>query len=126
MPHGVELFQMDIKTKRVYESASNEDGVRVLVDRLWPRGISRERMKVDLWLKEVGPSTELRKWFNHDRSRWEEFKNRYFLELDRNREMVAKLRELVTKGRLTLLFSATDRECNQAVALKEYLLLTAR
>lgn len=120
------MFQMDIKTKRVYESASNEDGVRVLVDRLWPRGISRERMKVDLWLKEVGPSTELRKWFNHDRSRWEEFKNRYFLELDRNREMVAKLRELVTKGRLTLLFSATDRECNQAVALKEYLLLTAR
>lgn len=113
---------MDIKTKRVYEPASKEDGARVLVDRLWPRGISKEKMEADLWLKEAGPSTELRKWFNHDRAKWEEFRSRYFKELDGNAETIGQLLDLAAKGRVTLLFSAHDEEFNQAVALKEYLL----
>jgi len=116
------MDRMDIQTKRAYEPASKEDGIRVLVDRLWPRGMSKEKMEAVLWLKEAGPSTELRKWFNHDRDKWEEFKSRYFKELDGNAEAIDQLLELAAKGRVTLLFSAHDEEYNQAVALKEYLL----
>ena len=112
---------MDIRTKRVYEPANPEDGARILVDRLWPRGLTKEKVRANLWLKDVAPSTILRKWFGHDRSRWKGFKTRYFLELDAKPEAVKVLAEVAAKSRLTLLFSAQDSECNQAVALTEYL-----
>ncbi len=117
---------MNIQTKRVYEAASPDDGRRVLVDRVWPRGMTKDKMQADLWLKELAPSADLRKWFNHDRAKWQEFKNRYFLELDANPEAVARLTDEAAKGRLTLLFSARDVECNQAVALREYLIARSR
>jgi uncharacterized protein YeaO (DUF488 family) len=117
----------DIQTKRVYEPADPQDGLRVLVDRVWPRGMTKEQAHADLWLKEVAPSTSLREWFSHDRSKWEAFKERYFSELDANPHAVGRLLdEAATKGRLTLLFSARDVECNQAVALREYLLAMSK
>jgi uncharacterized protein YeaO (DUF488 family) len=112
----------DILTKRVYEPANPDDGFRVLVDRVWPRGMTKEQVQADLWLKEAAPSTALRKWFGHDRSKWETFKRRYSSELDAKPEAVAKLLDQAAKGRLTLLFSTRDAEYNQAVALREYLL----
>ena len=112
----------DIRTKRVYEPANPHDGFRVLVDRVWPRGMTQAQVQADLWLKDVAPSTALRKWFGHDRSKWEVFKSRYFLELDAKSEAVAPLLDEAAKTRLTLLFSARDAEYNQAVALREYLL----
>ncbi len=116
----------NIRTKRVYEAANPDDGCRVLVDRVWPRGMTKERAQADLWLKELAPSTALRKWFNHERANWEEFKIRYFQELDANQDAVTKLSDLAARSRLTLLFSAQDVECNQAIALKEYLLSRTR
>ena len=113
---------MNIQTKRVYEKADSRDGFRVLVDRVWPRGMTREQVQADLWLREVAPSTNLRQWFGHNRLRWEKFKERYFLELDDRPDAVGRLVEEATKGRLTLLFSARDVEYNQAIALKDYLL----
>lgn len=112
---------MTICVRRVYESAAVEDGYRVLVDRLWPRGLSKERAKVDLWLKEIAPSTELRKWFGHDPEKWDEFKARYRRELDRQPETVNKLADLVKQHRVTLVYGAKNTENNQAVVLKEYL-----
>ena len=112
----------DIRAKRVYEPANARDGFRVLVDRVWPRGVTKEKLKADLWLKDVAPSTALRKWFSHDQSKWDAFKSRYFLELDAKPKAVAGLLDEAAKGRVTLLFSSRDVECNQAVALKEYLL----
>lgn len=112
---------MDIRTKRVYEPADPEDGERVLVDRLWPRGLTKERARTKLWLRDAAPSTALRKWFGHDRGRWEGFKERYFAELDGKPEAVGVLAEAAAKSRLTLLYSARDPDCNQAVALKQYL-----
>lgn len=112
----------DIQTRRVYEPAGPHDGYRVLVDRVWPRGMTKEAVHADRWLKDAAPSTELRKWFGHDRSKWAEFKARYFRELDAQADAVAILLDAMKKGRLTLLFSASDAECNQAVALKAYLL----
>ncbi|MCF6157720.1 MAG: DUF488 domain-containing protein [wastewater metagenome] len=114
---------LDIHAKRVYEPANPHDGFRVLVDRVWPRGMTKERVQADLWLKDVAPSTALRKWFGHDKSKWEVFKSRYFLELDAKPQIMKKLLDEAAKGRLTLLFSARDVEYNQAVALREYLLL---
>lgn len=113
----------DIRTKRVYEPANPDDGMRVLVDRVWPRGMTKEQVQASLWLKDIAPSTALRKWFAHDRSKWEAFKSLYFLELQAKSEVVARLLEEAGKGRLTLLFSARDTEYNQAVALREYLVL---
>lgn len=112
----------EIRTKRVYEPADRHDGLRVLVDRVWPRGLTKEQVKADLWLKDVAPSTSLRKWFDHDQNKWVTFKDRYFAELDRNTELVEKLLKSRKKARLTLLFSARDLAYNQAVALREYLL----
>ena len=112
---------MRIYTKRVYEPISKDDGVRVLVDRVWPRGMSKERLKVDLWLKDAAPSTALRKWFAHDPDKWKEFKKRYFSELETNQQEIQQLLELAAKEPLTLLFAAKDTNHNQAVALKEYL-----
>jgi uncharacterized protein YeaO (DUF488 family) len=117
---------MDIQTKRVYETATPRDGFRVLVDRVWPRGMSAERLHADLWLKEVAPSAPLRQWFAHERSKWTEFKRRYFAELEGKPELIKRLLGHAAKGRLTLLFSARDAGHNQAVALREYLLSRAR
>ncbi len=110
-----------IRTKRVYEKPSRDDGRRVLVDRLWPRGFSKREAKVDFWLKEIGPSDELRKWFGHDPAKWEQFKKRYFAELAARRDMVDRLLDMAREGDLTLVYSAKDQQHNQAVALKEYL-----
>ena len=117
---------MDIRTKRVYETAEPGDGFRVLVDRVWPRGMTKEQVRANLWSKDVAPSTDLRKWFGHDRSKWGTFKSRYFSELDAKPEAIAKLLEQAKKGRLTLLYSAKDTEYNQAVALREYLTLRSQ
>lgn len=110
-----------LKLKRVYEPPSQRDGFRILVDRLWPRGLAKEEAKVNLWLKEVAPSSELRKWFGHDEARWERFEERYFQELDEN-PAVEELRNVVAHHRtVTLLFGAKDTEHNNAVALRDYL-----
>lgn len=99
---------MKIQTKRVYDPALKEDGFRVLVDRIWPRGMSRDKLRVELWLKEAAPGTPLRKWFGHDPTRWAAFRDRYFSELDNKPEAVQQLLELAAKGRLTLLFSTSS------------------
>ncbi|MFA4943983.1 MAG: DUF488 family protein [Lentisphaeria bacterium] len=116
---------LDVRTKRVYAPAQPDDGCRVLCDRLWPRGMTKARAKADLWQKEVAPTSALRAWFGHDRAKWAEFKARYFAELDANPEAVARLLAVAAKGRMTLLFAAQDTECNQAVALREYLVARA-
>jgi uncharacterized protein YeaO (DUF488 family)/putative NADPH-quinone reductase len=121
-PEDGEPATPDIRTKRVYEPAAADDGFRVLVDRVWPRGMKKEQVRADLWLKEAAPSTALRQWFGHDRSKWEEFRHRFWLELDARPEAVAQLLDAAASGRLTLLFSARDAECNQATALRDYLL----
>src|ERR1700729_921780 len=101
---------MKIPLKRVYEEPLKEDGTRILVDRLWPRGLTKEKAHVDLWLKEVAPSDELRKWFAHDPARWSEFKARYKAELKHNSAQLALLKQAVAKGPTTLLFGAKDTE----------------
>ncbi len=111
-----------ITTKRVYDPIDNSEGVRVLVDRLWPRGISKQALKADYWLREVAPSDQLRKWFGHDPGRWEEFKHRYIEELQAQPEIITFLLELARTKGLVLLFSARDLHCNQAIALQQYLL----
>jgi len=113
-----------IQVKRVYEPASDKDGVRVLVDGLWPRGLSKTAAAVDLWLKDIGPSRALRQWFNRDPSRWAEFKERYASELDALAERSASVKALagaVRRGKVTLLFGARDARHNVAVALHAYL-----
>lgn len=111
-----------ITTKRVYDPIDNEEGVRVLVDRLWPRGIAKQALRAEHWLREIAPSDLLRQWFNHDPDRWEAFKQRYIEELQTKPETVRFLLELARTNGLVLLYSARDRHCNQAVALQEYLL----
>jgi uncharacterized protein YeaO (DUF488 family) len=111
---------MEIKIKRAYESPSDDDGYRILVDRLWPRGISKEKAKVDFWPKELAPSTELRQWYSHDPEKWAEFKARYFAELDGNPELVNELRDYVGKGPVTFVYSSKEQRLNNAIALKEY------
>jgi uncharacterized protein YeaO (DUF488 family) len=110
-----------IKLKRVYEAPDESDGARVLVERLWPRGISKERAKLDLWLKEISPSPELRKWFSHDPEKWDEFKVRYRAELEANTAAVEKLRQLSGRGTLTLVYAASDEQRNSARILKDFL-----
>ena len=110
-----------IKVKRVYEPVDASDGRRFLVDRLWPRGISKQAARIETWLKEAGPSNDLRKWFGHDPARWTEFKRRYRGELQSKREVIAPLLEAARGGDVTLVYSARDEEHNQAVALKEFL-----
>jgi uncharacterized protein YeaO (DUF488 family) len=112
---------MSIQLKRAYETGLESDGYRVLVDRLWPRGVSKQDAKIDLWLKEIAPSTDLRKWFGHDPAKWNEFRKRYAQELDNRPEIVKQLADLLEKRHVTLVYSAKNEEFNQAVALKEYL-----
>jgi uncharacterized protein YeaO (DUF488 family) len=112
---------MVIKLKRAYDAPEPGDGFRVLVDRLWPRGVSKSSARIDLWLKEIAPSTALRKWFGHDPSKWTEFRARYFRELESNPDAVDELMAHIRRGRITLVYGAKDLEHNDAVALKEYL-----
>ena len=115
------LTSVNVQIKRVYEEPSTSDGKRILIDRLWPRGLTKEKAKVDLWLKDIAPSTELRQWFGHDPSKWNEFKKRYHDELKKNREIIVKLIEQLKTGKVTLVYGAKDEEHNDAVVLKEYL-----
>jgi uncharacterized protein YeaO (DUF488 family) len=115
---------MNIRIKRAYEEPDKEDGTRILVDRLWPRGLTKEKARVDLWLKEVAPSTELRKWFAHDPAKWAEFRSRYREELKRNKEQLSLLRQEAAKGTVTLVYGAKDQQHNEAVILQR--LLTAK
>jgi uncharacterized protein YeaO (DUF488 family) len=110
-----------LKIKRVYDEPSEDDGTRVLVDRLWPRGLTRQRAAVELWLKELAPTDALRKWFGHEPSRWTEFRSRYRAELDRNGAEIARLREVVKDGPVTLVYGAKDEAHNNAVVILEYL-----
>ena len=112
---------MPINLKRVYDRVGDSDGGRILVDRLWPRGISKESLHLDARIAEIAPSVRLRRWFDHNRMKWDEFKRRYFRELDARPEAVEKLLSRCQAGTVTLLFGARDRECNHAMALKEYL-----
>jgi len=112
---------MTIQIKRVYDTPAREDGFRVLVDRLWPRGLTKEKAEVDLWLKEAAPSTGLRKWFGHEPAKWEEFQKRYRAELAKNKAPAALLREKAKKETVTLLYGAKDQEHNQAVVLRSFL-----
>src|SRR5271165_6882659 len=114
----------NIRIKRAYEEPGKEDGTRILVDRLWPRGLTKEKARVDLWLKDVAPSTELRKWFAHDPAKWAEFRTRYLEELKRNKEQLLLLRQEAVKGTVTLVYGAKDQEHNEAVILQR--LLTAK
>jgi len=111
-----------IKTKRIYETPAGEDGFRILVDRLWPRGVQKEKAKIDLWLKEIAPSDELRKWFAHDPQKWEEFKKKYEKELATKQGLLNEIRQTEKeKGTVTFLYSAKDTKHNNAVALKTIL-----
>ncbi len=110
-----------VKIKRIYDEPAPGDGRRVLIDRLWPRGISKDEAGIDEWLKEVAPSDELRKWFGHEPARWEEFRRRYREELKVHGEILERLRSEARKGTVTLLFAAKDAEHNNAVVLKEML-----
>ncbi len=112
---------MAIAIKRVYEPAEQTDGYRVLVDRIWPRGVSKEAAHIDEWLQEIAPSTTLRKWFNHDPARWETFRTRYLVELREKSDLLASLAVRAKKGRVTLLYSARDEQFNQAVVLRDCL-----
>jgi uncharacterized protein YeaO (DUF488 family) len=112
---------MKLKIKRVYEEPAKDDGTRILVDRLWPRGLSKEKARVDLWLKEVAPSNELRKWFAHDPAKWATFRTRYRGELKHEAEPVEILRHAIGRGPATLLYGAKDEQHNQAVVLLELL-----
>lgn len=112
-----------IHTKRVYEKVDSKDGPRFLVERLWPRGIKKESLHMEAWLKDVAPSDALRKWFSHDPAKWEEFQKRYFGELADSAESIRPILEAARRGNVTLLYSAHDTEHNNAAALKEYLLI---
>ncbi len=110
-----------IRTKRVYDDAEEGDGKRVLVDRMWPRGLSKERAAVDSWLKDLAPSDELRKWFGHDPERWPEFRERYHRELEEKSDALDEIRRPGREATVTLLYAAKDREHNNAAALLDYL-----
>lgn len=111
---------MNVKLKRAYEAPNEADGQRILVDRLWPRGVAKAKARFDLWLKEVAPSTELRKWFGHEPEKWPEFKQRYCEEL-KNNPALAQLQQLARQGNITLIYAAKDQANNEAVVLKEIL-----
>ena len=110
-----------IRTKRIYEKPARSDGRRILIDRLWPRGLSKEAARIFFWAKSVAPSHELRRWYQHEASRWDEFRRRYFAELDANEEGLAELRAQMGSGTTTLLFGSKEEQLNNAAALREYL-----
>lgn len=112
---------MRIRIKRAYDKHEPDDGVRILVERLWPRGLSKKDAQVDEWLKEVAPSTKLRKWYSHDPGKWQEFTRRYFQELDKNPDAVKKLLDITEGNVVTFVYSSREKEFNSARALKDYL-----
>ncbi len=116
----VSLMQPEINIKRIYSPPGPNDGKRILVDRLWPRGIKKDNAKIDLWLKDIAPSDELRKWFMHDPAKWEKFRDKYFLELKGKRYLCKELLS-TEKNKITLLFGAKDEKHSQAAALKDFL-----
>lgn len=118
---GEEAGTVKIRTKRVYDPPATGDGRRILIDRLWARGLSKAKAKIDYWAKTIAPSTSLRKWYGHDPDKWTEFRKRYFAELDANPEGVAELKREMGKGTVTLLFSSRETHLNNASALREYL-----
>lgn len=111
-----------IRLKRAYEEADGDDGARLLVERLWPRGVKKEALRIERWVKDVAPSTELRKWFGHDPEKWAEFRRRYFAELRKSPEAWEPMVEEARRGTVTLVYSSHDEEHNNAVALREFLL----
>lgn len=117
---------MSIKVKRVYDKAEDGDGLRILVDRIWPRGLSKEKAKIDKWIKEISPSTELRKWYNHDPEKWNEFKDRYFKELQDKSALIDDLFLKSRKQTISFLFSSKETKYNNAHALKEYIETTEK
>ena len=116
------IVAKNIKLKRAYDSARSDDGTRILIDRLWPRGVRKVDAAIDLWAKDIAPSTALRRWFGHDPARWHEFRRRYSEEIHRHRDRLDELRTLARKGRITLVFAAHDEAHNDAVVLREILL----
>lgn len=112
---------MRIGTKRIYEQAARSDGKRILIDRLWPRGVAKQVAKLDFWAKSIAPSNELRRWYQHDHAKWDEFRRRYFAELDANPEGLEELREQMGSGTATFVFGSKEEELNNARALREYL-----
>ncbi len=118
---GGKISANRIKIKRVYERRSPEDGTRILIDRLWPRGLKKEKAAIDHWFKEISPSTELRQWFAHDPARWNEFKRRYAAELKSHTEQLEEIRKLARHGPITLLYAARDEAHNDAVVLRDML-----
>lgn len=113
---------MDIQIKRIYDDVAKSDGTRVLVDRIWPRGMRKEDANLDEWMKEIAPSTELRKWFDHKEEKFQEFSKKYNTELKNNPELIKELKDKASRNRLTLLYGAKDETHNQAVVLKKFLL----
>jgi uncharacterized protein YeaO (DUF488 family) len=114
--------QFDIKLKRAYEPRSASDGTRILIDRLWPRGVTKKAAAIDHWFRDLAPSTELRRWFGHDVDRWGEFRRRYTTELEHHGEQLDELRHLARNGPITLVFGARDEKHNDAVVLRHFLL----
>jgi uncharacterized protein YeaO (DUF488 family) len=110
-----------IKIKRVYDKIDESDALRILIDRLWPRGLSKEKVKIDLWLKDIAPNNDLRKWYAHDPKKWDEFKKKYFKELNSQKDPVDLIIQKSKRGNVTLLYSAKDKKFNNAAALKEYI-----
>jgi uncharacterized protein YeaO (DUF488 family) len=119
--HGKSTMAGRVRLKRAYEPPAAADGTRVLIDRLWPRGLRKEDAAIDQWMKEIAPSTELRKWFGHDPERWPEFRRRYRSEIKRHSKEFQRLRELAQKGHLTLIYAAHDEVHNDAVVLRDLL-----
>lgn len=111
---------MNIKIKRAYEAPGEEDGQRILVDRMWPRGVSKEKASIDYWPKELAPSTELRRWYGHDPEKWPVFKERYFAELDSKPVLMKELMERIRRGTVTFVYSSKERRLNNAVAIRDY------
>jgi uncharacterized protein YeaO (DUF488 family) len=115
-----------IKLKRAYDAVSATDGKRLLVERLWPRGLSKDKLKLDGWIRDVAPTTELRKWFGHDPAKWRQFRTRYFRELNSRPDSWRSIVSLARRGTVTLVYSSHDEEHNNAVALREYLQLKTK
>ena len=119
---GTRIAARNVKLKRAYELPAGDDGARILVDRLWPRGVSKSDAALDQWMKDIAPSSELRQWFGHDPERWETFRKRYAKEVHENDELLDQLRSLARKGTVTLVYAARDEEHNDAVVLRDVLL----
>jgi uncharacterized protein YeaO (DUF488 family) len=119
---SAKIAAANVKLKRAYEAPAAEDGIRILIDRLWPRGISKKKAALDQWMQDIAPSAELRKWFGHDPARWDEFRRRYAVEVHQNAELLDRLRSLARRGQVTLVYSAHDEVHNDAVVLRNLLL----